>query len=102
MVRAYEREFMQYLNLKASDYAINPEIIYKALILRARVVEIPAHLDWKLQNEVGKKRISNLRVLHGIISGFMSGFIFRPYFYFILFGFDFTCYIALCYCMDIY
>ena len=52
---------MKYLNLKARDYAINPEIIYKALILRARILEIPAHLDWKLQNEVGKKRISNIQ-----------------------------------------
>ena len=56
------------------------------MILRAKIIEIPAHLDWKLQNEVGKQRISNIRVLHGIISGFMSGFIFKPYFYFLLFG----------------
>ncbi len=86
MVRAYDRKFMKYLNLKSTDFGINSEIIYKSLILRARIIEIPAHLDWELQNAVGKKRDSNIRVFKGILSGLMSGFIFRPYFYFILVG----------------
>lgn len=86
MVRAYERNFIGYLNLKSRDFEINPEIIYKSLILRAKIVEIPAHLDWKLQNEAGEKRVSNIRIIKGIVSGFLSGFIFRPYFYFILIG----------------
>ena len=86
MVRAYDRKFINYLNLKARDFEINPEIIYKSLLLRARIVEIPAHLDWGLQNKAGAKRVSNMRMLRGIISGFMSGFIFRPYFFFILIG----------------
>ena len=86
MVRAYERKFVKYLNLKARDFEINPEIIYKSLLLRARILEIPAHLDWGLQNEAGEKRVSNMRMLRGIISGFMSGFIFRPYFFFIFTG----------------
>jgi hypothetical protein len=86
MVRAYERRFIKDLNLKARDFEINPEIIYKALLLRARIVEIPAHLDWGLQNQAGENRVSNIRMFRGIISGFMSGFIFRPYFFFILVG----------------
>ena len=86
MVRAYERKFIKHLNLKARDFEINPEIIYKSLLLRARIVEIPAHLDWGLQNEAGESRVSNMRMLRGIISGFMSGFIFRPYFFFIFIG----------------
>ncbi len=86
MVRAYERKFIKHLNLKARDFEINPEIIYKSLLLRARIVEIPAHLDWGLQNKAGESRVSNMRMLRGIISGFMSGFIFRPYFFFILTG----------------
>jgi len=86
MVRAYERKFIKNLNLKARDFEINPEIIYKSLLLRARIVEIPAHLDWGLQNQAGKSRVSNIRMFRGIISGFMSGFIFRPYFFFIFAG----------------
>ena len=44
MVRAYDSKYLKYLNLKARDTEINPEIIYKSLLLRARIVEIPAHL----------------------------------------------------------
>ncbi len=51
MVRAYRKNFIQTVNLKTKDYEINPEILYKAMILRARIDEIPAHLDWTEQNK---------------------------------------------------
>ncbi|MDX1907706.1 MAG: glycosyltransferase family 2 protein, partial [Bacteroidia bacterium] len=41
MVRVYNARFLKYLNLKSGTYDINPEIIFKAIILRARVLEIP-------------------------------------------------------------
>lgn len=86
MVRAYRRSFIQTLNLKTKDYEISPEIIYKAMILRARIVEIPAHLDWTVQNQFAGKRTSSLRVLRSFFSGLMSGFIFRPYIFFMGIG----------------
>ena len=82
MVRAYRRSFIRTLNLKTKDYEINPEIMYKAMILRARIVEIPAHLDWTEQNKFSGQRKSSLRVLRSFFSGIMSGFIFRPYIFF--------------------
>jgi glycosyltransferase involved in cell wall biosynthesis len=86
MVRGYKTKFLKSLNLKTKDYEINPEIIYKAMILRARIIEIPAHLDWTEQNKVADKRASSIRVLRGFFSGIMSGFIFRPYIFFIGIG----------------
>ena len=86
MVRAYKTNFIRTLNLKTTDYEINPEIMYKAMILRARIVEIPAHLDWTEQNKYAEKRTSSMRVLRGFFSGIMSGFIFRPYIFFIGIG----------------
>ena len=83
MVRAYRSSFIRTLNLKTKDYEVNPEIMYKAMILRARIVEIPAHLDWTEQNKFVGKRTSSIRVLRGFFSGLMSGFIFRPYIFFI-------------------
>jgi Glycosyltransferases involved in cell wall biogenesis len=83
MVRAYRGDFIRGLNLKTKDYEINSEIVYKAMILRARIIEIPAHLDWSFQNQVGKKRVSGLRVTKGIFSGLMASFIMRPYIYFL-------------------
>jgi dolichol-phosphate mannosyltransferase len=86
MVRAYRKEFMQTVNLKTRDYEINPEIIYKGMILRAKIIEIPANLDWTEQNKFAGKRTSSLRVLRSFFSGLMSGFIFRPYIFFMGIG----------------
>lgn len=86
MVRAYRTTFIRALNLKTRDYEVNPEIIYKAMILRARIVEIPAHLDWTEQNKFAGKRTSSMKVLRGFFSGIMSGFIFRPYIFFLGIG----------------
>lgn len=87
MVRGFKAEFAETLNLKAMDYEINPEIIYKAIILRASIVEIPAHLNWEFQNSFGAKRASGLRMLRGIFSGLFSGFLFRPYVFYLTTGF---------------
>jgi dolichol-phosphate mannosyltransferase len=86
MVRAYRRSFITSLNLKTRDYEVNPEIIYKAMILRARIIEIPSHLDWTEQNKFRGKRTSSMRVLRGTLSGMMSAFIFRPYIFFMVIG----------------
>ena len=86
MVRAYRTNFIRSLNLKTRDYEVSPEIIYKAMILRARIVEIPAHLDWTEQNKFAGKRTSSIRVLRGLFSGIMSAFIFRPYIFFLGIG----------------
>ena len=87
MVRGYRTEYIKNLNLKTKDYEINPEILYKSMILRARIVEIPAHLDWTEQNKVKGSRVSSMKVFRGILSGLMSSFIFRPYVFFIGVGF---------------
>jgi dolichol-phosphate mannosyltransferase len=86
MVRAYRTSFIRTLNLKTKDYEINPEIMYKAMILRARIVEIPAHLDWTEQNKFKETRTSGMRILRGFFSGIMSAFIFRPYIFFMSIG----------------
>lgn len=82
MVRAYRSGFIRSVNLKTKDYEINPEIMYKAMVLRARIIEIPAHLDWTEQNKFAGKRTSSIRLLRGFFSGLMSAFIFRPYIFF--------------------
>jgi glycosyltransferase involved in cell wall biosynthesis len=86
MVRAYRGEFIRSLNLKTKDYEINPEIMYKAMILRGNIIEIPAHLDWSFQNKAGKARTSGLKISKGIFSGLMASFMFRPYMYFLATG----------------
>ena len=86
MVRAYRGDFIRSLNLKARSVAVNPEIIYKGIILRAHMIEIPAHLDWSFQNKMGKVRTSSIRVYRSILSSLMSGFILRPFVFFLSVG----------------
>jgi dolichol-phosphate mannosyltransferase len=86
MVRAYRTSFIRTVNLKTKDYEINPEIMYKSMILRATIIEIPAHLDWTEQNKFSQQRTSSMKVLRGFFSGMMSGFIFRPYIFFLGIG----------------
>jgi len=86
MVRAYRGNFIRSLNLKTRDYEVNSEIMYKGMILRARIIEIPSHLDWTEQNKVAGKRTSSMRLIRGTFSGLMSAFIFRPYLFFIVTG----------------
>ena len=87
MVRVYDAKFLKNLNLKSTGMDINPEIIYKAMLLQARIKEIPAHLDWHLQNMEGVKRRSSMKVLRHTMSVLLSGFLFRPVMFFIVPGF---------------
>ena len=86
MVRAYNGNFLRNLSLKAQDFEINTEIIYKTLLLRGRIVEIPAHLDWSYDEKTPSERKSKVKFVRGILSGLMSGFIFRPYIFFMFLG----------------
>jgi glycosyltransferase involved in cell wall biosynthesis len=89
MVRAYDGKFLRRLTLKSMDVEINPEIIYKAKILRARIMECPAHLDWKSVPETGspaKRRKSSLKVARSMVHHILSGYIFRPFMFFIVPG----------------
>jgi glycosyltransferase involved in cell wall biosynthesis len=78
MVRAYDTRFLKSLNLKAMGPEVNLEILQKATILRARVIEVPAHLDWSEQRERAKARRKSLRINTTTKLYLFSSFIFRP------------------------
>jgi glycosyltransferase involved in cell wall biosynthesis len=86
MARAYSRTFLQSLNLKSLDFEVNTEIIYKAQLLRARIVEIPAHLDWSDQRGLGESRKSSLRIARSIAAQAFASFLFKPFAFFIVPG----------------
>ena len=87
MVRTYDKQFLSGLVLKAMDVNIHSEIIYKAMILRARIVEIPAHLDWKFSFKKDERRKSSMRILRSIMMNLTSGFTLRPFMFFMIPGF---------------
>ena len=86
MVRAYDGPFLRSLSLKSMYMEINPEVIYKALLLNARIDEIPGHLDWELQREPGTVRRSSTRVKRQTLQVLLAGFLFRPVMFFIFPG----------------
>jgi glycosyltransferase involved in cell wall biosynthesis len=86
MVRAYDALFLRSLSLKSMGMDIMPEIIYKGMILRARIEEIPAHLDWSSLKASTTPRRSSMKVFRHILSTLFSGFLFRPFMFFIIPG----------------
>ena len=86
IMRAYDGRFLRSLDLKTAGANINPEIIYKALMLHARIDEIPGSLDWGFEHFGGIQRKSSLRILRQIGSVSVSGFMFRPLLFFVIPG----------------
>jgi glycosyltransferase involved in cell wall biosynthesis len=86
MVRAYDRKFLSRLVLKAMDIDIHCEIVYKAAILRARMVEIPAHLNWHFAKDKDLNRSSKMRIARAIVMNLLAGFILRPFMFFFMPG----------------
>ncbi len=86
MVRAYDAQFLRSLSLKSMGMDIMPEIIYKGLILGARIEEVPAHLDWSSFKASATPRRSSMKVFKHILSTLFSGFLFRPFMFFVIPG----------------
>jgi glycosyltransferase involved in cell wall biosynthesis len=86
LVRAYDGEFIRSLDLSSEGPEINTEVLYKAQILHARVVEIPAHLDWTAQSERTQQRKVALSVRRTSKVLMFSSFLFRPITFFLVPG----------------
>ncbi len=87
MVRAYDGIFIKSINLRCMGMEVNPEIIHKARMLRAKIEEIPAHLCWHPQPKKKVKRQSSMKILKHTWAIVFFGFIFRPVMFFIIPGF---------------
>ena len=86
MTRAYDGLFVRDLNLRATGMEVMPETVYKAMVLRARIEQIPAHLDWSRQVATGLKRRSSMRILRHTLATILQGFVLRPFMFFIVPG----------------
>jgi glycosyltransferase involved in cell wall biosynthesis len=86
LTRAYEGDFIRQLNLRSNGMEVMPEIVYKSMVMRARIEEIPGHLDWTRQLAVGVKRRSSMRILSHTFATVIAGFILRPFMFFVLPG----------------
>ncbi len=79
MVRAIDGRFLRSLHLRSTGMDVMPEMIHKAKILKASFEEVPAELNWSLQNRLGGRRRSSLRILRQVLGTMISGFMLRPF-----------------------
>lgn len=86
MVRAYDGPFIRSLNLRSVGMEVMPETIYKTMILRGKIEQVPADLDWGPQLAAGGARRSSMRIIRHIFSTVLSGFLFRPFMFFVMPG----------------
>ena len=96
MVRVYDARFLESLNLRSSGMEVNPEVIHKAMLMSERIEEIPAHLNWRTQQESAQRehsqrprkkasrRKSSMKILRHSWAIFYYGFVFRPVMFFII------------------
>ena len=94
MVRVYDADLLRRLNLRSNGMDINPELVYKALLLLEKVEEIPGHLHWRVgppKNETPRtqgpkaaRRKSSMKIVKHIWDTLFSGFLFRPVMFFVL------------------
>ncbi len=84
MVRAYDARFLRTLTIRANGMDVNAEILRQAHILRERVVEIPAHLDWHASQRVASG--SSFRLPATTLAIAISAFLFRPVMFFLIPG----------------
>ncbi len=82
MVRAYDTRLLRSLNVRAMGMDVNAEILRQAQILRARIVEIPAHLDWTGADRPAGG--SALRMPRTTVAIAISAFLFRPVMFFMV------------------
>jgi glycosyltransferase involved in cell wall biosynthesis len=87
MVRAYDGPFVRALALRSTDDVINVEALYKAAVLRGRIVEVPATLDWTgLAPRAQRSTLRNKRTRSKTYEMVISGLLFRPHLVFAVVG----------------
>lgn len=80
MVRAYDGPFIRGLTLKAEGPDVMVEIIYKAQVLRARIVEIPATLSWAgLEQRVSRSALTSTTSRLTTYRQLINGYLWRPF-----------------------
>jgi len=86
MVRAYDGPYIRAMHFRSTGLDLMPETLYKAMIVRAKIDELPARLDWGPQLAFGENRTSSMRLLRHTMSTVMSGFFLRPMLFFVIPG----------------
>ena len=85
LARGYQGDFVRNMFFSNDKMDALPEMVYKAMVLKGNIRQIPATLDWTHQLQF-ENRSSSMRVLIQILGTLLSGFMFRPFYFFVLPG----------------
>lgn len=85
LARGYQGDFVRGMYFSGEKMDALPEMVYKAMVLKGEIRQIPATLDWTHQLQY-QNRSSSMRVLIQIMGTLLSGFMFRPFYFFVLPG----------------
>lgn len=61
IARAYRKSFIERLDLNSNGKDIHLEILYKAKILGAKILEVPGDLNWRMKKNISSKNITKRR-----------------------------------------
>jgi len=86
LVRVYDGPFIRSLDLRSVGMDIMPEMLYKSMVIHAKIEEIPGRLDWGPQLSYEHSRASSLRIFSHVGSTTLSGFVFRPFLFLVVPG----------------
>jgi dolichol-phosphate mannosyltransferase len=82
IVRAYKKDFIEKLDLHSDDKDLHLEILYKAKILGAKIMEVPADLKWRDEKikklNKTKKRRSTMKFRRTSNSHFFFAMLNKP------------------------
>ncbi|TAM74943.1 glycosyltransferase family 2 protein [bacterium] len=78
MVRAYRASIIEALDMSADGMEVNPEMIFAALRMGAKIIEIPAHLAWSPERTRGTARLTIRRACAHTLGVLRTGFAYRP------------------------
>lgn len=80
IVRAYDGPFIRSLALKAVGADINVEIIYKTQLVRGRILEVPATLNWSGLHERGARTsLVSYASRWNTYKQLVMGYLWRPF-----------------------
>lgn len=80
IVRAYDGPFIRSLSLKAVGADINVEIIYKTQLVRGRILEVPATLNWSgLDERVTRTSLVSYASRWNTYKQLVMGYLWRPF-----------------------
>jgi glycosyltransferase involved in cell wall biosynthesis len=78
MVRVYRTQLVKQLEPRSSGMEINPELLFMAIREGAKIVEVPARLQWSDERRSSPVRTNAAKILRQSVAVARTGLSFRP------------------------